>query len=112
MEKKSNMLVHLPQKLYIDLHERQLTNHVSYLVSRLLEEFLMAADVRISWAEIPSKAGQREYLEKKLREFLSRRVLPTEPSKPPVQEGVEPESPISSADNQKPQKRRRSRGRR
>ncbi len=86
MEKKSKVLVYLPRKLYVELHERQLTNHVSYLVSRLLEEFLRATDVRISWVEMESKAEQREYLEEKLKEFLSRNGLPSQPPNPPVQE--------------------------
>ncbi len=100
MERKSKVLVYLPRKLYVELHERQLTNHVSYLVSRLLEEFLKTTDVRISWVEMESKAEQREYLERKLKEFLSRNglsaglekppELPTEPSKPPVQERTRP----------------------
>jgi hypothetical protein len=89
MERKSKVLVYLPQELYIDLHERQLTNHVSYLVSRLLEEFLKATDVRISWAEMPSRAEQREYLERKLKEFFSQTGQSTEPPKPPVQEKTE-----------------------
>jgi hypothetical protein len=90
MEKKTKVLVYLPRKLYVELHERQLTNHVSYLVSRLLEEFLKATDVRISWAEMPSKAEQREYLERKLKEFFSRTGQSTEPPNPPVQEKAEP----------------------
>jgi len=90
MERKSKVLVYLPQELYIDLHERQLTNHVSYLVSRLLEEFLLEADVRISWAEMPTKAEQREYLERKLKEFFSQTGQSTEPPKQPVQEKTEP----------------------
>ncbi len=112
MERKSKVLVYLPRKLYIEIHERQLTNHVSYLVSRLLEELLKATDVRISWAEMPSKAEQREYLEKKLREFLSQRDLPAEPPKTPVREGVEPissqekglEKPVPLADKPEPSK--------
>jgi len=90
MERKSKVLVYLPQELYIDLHERQLTNHVSYLVSRLIEEFLQATDVRISWAEMPTKAEQREYLERKLKEFFSQTGQSTEPPNPPVQEKTEP----------------------
>jgi hypothetical protein len=86
MEKKSKVLVYLPRRLYVEVHERQLTNHVSYLVSRLLEEFLKATDVRISWVEMESKAEQRGYLEEKLKEFLSRSGLSTEPPKLPVQE--------------------------
>jgi len=94
MEKKSKVLVYLPRKLYVQLHERQLTNHVSYLVSRLLEEFLKATDVRISWEEMETKAEQREYLERKLREFLSRNGYPTEAVKPFVQERVNPKPPV------------------
>jgi hypothetical protein len=92
MERKSKVLVYLPRKLYIELHERQLTNHVSYLVSRLLEAFLRATDVRISWAKMPTKAEQREYLERKLKEFFFQAGQPTEPPKPPVQEKTEPTS--------------------
>jgi hypothetical protein len=108
MESKSKVLVYLPRRLYIQLHERMLTNHVSYLVSRLLEEFLQATDVRISWEEMSSKAEQREYLEGKLREFLSRNrpstelpklsvqerpkqtELPSEPLRPPLQKKSPP----------------------
>jgi len=86
MERKSKVLVYLPRKLYVQLHERLLTNHVSYLVSRLLEEFLRATDVRISWTEMENKAEQREYLERKLKEFLSRNGLSAEVVQPPVQE--------------------------
>jgi hypothetical protein len=73
----------------VQLHERLLTNHVSYLVSRLLEEFLRATDVRISWEEMENKVEQREYLERKLREFFSQTGQSTEPSKPPAQERKE-----------------------
>jgi hypothetical protein len=90
MERKSKVLVYLPRKLYVELHERQLTNHVSYLVSRLLEEFLKATDVRISWAEMPSRAEQREYLERKLKEFFSQLGQSTEPPNQHVQEKAEP----------------------
>jgi hypothetical protein len=87
MGKKGSILVKLPMQLYVSLHDRQLSNHISFLVSRLLEEFLKATDVRISWVEMPSKAEQREYLERKLREFLSRSGLYAQGSpKPPVQE--------------------------
>ena len=92
MERKSKVLVYLPRKLYIELHERQLTNHVSYLVSRLLEEFLKATDVQISWEEMETKTEQREYLERKLREFFSQTGQSTEPPQPPVQEKTEPTS--------------------
>jgi hypothetical protein len=90
MEKKGKITVYLPQKLYIEIYERHLEHHFSHLVSLLVEEFIRDTDARISWAEMPSKAEQREYLEKKLREFLSQRDLPAEPPKPPVQEGMEP----------------------
>jgi hypothetical protein len=87
MEKKGKITVYLPQKLYIEIYERHLEHHFSHLVSLLVEEFLKATDVRISWAEMPSKAEQREYLERKLREFLSRSGLYAQGSpKPPVQE--------------------------
>ena len=79
----------LPMQLYVSLHDRQLNNHISFLVSRLLEEFLKATDVRISWAEMPSRAEQREYLERKLKEFFSQTGQSTEPPKPPVQEKTE-----------------------
>jgi len=90
MEKKGSILVRLPMQLYVSLHDRQLSNHISFLVSRLLEEFLKATDVRISWAEMPTKAEQREYLERKLKEFFSRTGQSTEPPNPPVQEKAEP----------------------
>jgi len=89
MGKKGSILVKLPMQLYVSLHDRQLNNHISFLVSRLLEEFLKATDVRISWAEMPSRAEQREYLERKLKEFFSQTGQSTEPPKPPVQEKKE-----------------------
>jgi hypothetical protein len=88
MEKKAKVLVYLPQEVYIEIHKRQLTNHVSYLVSRLLEEFLKTG-VCITWEEMPTRAKQREYLEAKLQEFFSRAGLSTEPLKSPVQERTE-----------------------
>jgi hypothetical protein len=90
MGKKGSLLVKIPMHLYVSLHDRQLTNHISFLVSYLLEEFLKATDVRITWAEMPTKAEQREYLKRKLEEFFSRTGLSTEPPKPPVQERTEP----------------------
>jgi len=86
MEKKGKITVYLPQRLYIEIYERHLEHHFSHLVSLLVEEFLKATDVRISWAEMPSKAEQREYLERKLKEFFSRNGLSTGSSKPPVRE--------------------------
>jgi hypothetical protein len=90
MGKKGSILVKLPMQLYVSLHDRQLSNHISFLVSRLLEEFLKATDVRISWAEMPSKAEQREYLERKLKEFFSQTGQSTEPPKPSVHESTKP----------------------
>lgn len=81
--------MYLPWKLYIELHERQLTNHISYLFSRFLEEFLKTG-VRISWMELPTRTEQRKYLERKLEEIFSRAGVSTEPPKPPVQESTEP----------------------
>jgi hypothetical protein len=85
--------IYLPQEVYIEIHKRQLTNHISYLVSRLLEEFLKTG-VRITWEEIPTKAKQREYLEAKLQEFFSRNGLSSEPPQPPVQGRVETTEPF------------------
>jgi hypothetical protein len=86
MEKKGKITVYLPQKLYIEIYERHLEHHFSHLVSLLVEAFLKNTDIRISWADMPNKAEQREYLERKLGEFLSRNGLSTEAVKPPVQE--------------------------
>jgi hypothetical protein len=93
MEKKAKVLVYLPWEVYIEIHKRQLTNHISYLASRLLEEFLKAG-VRITWEEMPTRAKQREYLEAKLQEFFSRAGLSSEPPKPPVQGRVETTEPF------------------
>jgi hypothetical protein len=99
MEKKEKITVYLPQKLYVEVYDRQLAHHFSHLVSLLVEAFIRSTDVRISWAEMPNRADQRMYLERKVREFLSRagfvqeRTEPTtlvEPPKPPVQERTEP----------------------
>jgi hypothetical protein len=90
MEKKGKITVYLPQKLYIEIYERHLEHHFSFLVSWLMEEFLKKTDVRISWREMPSKAEQREYLETKLREFFSQTGPSAEVPKPPVQEKTEP----------------------
>jgi hypothetical protein len=90
MKRKVKITVYLPRRLYIEIHERHLGHHFSHLVSLLVEEFLKATDVRISWAEMPSRAEQREYLERKLREFLSQTGLSAEVVKRPVQEKAEP----------------------
>jgi hypothetical protein len=80
--------IYLPQEVYIEIHKRQLTNNISYLVSRLLEEFLRTG-VCITWEEMSTRGKQREYLEAKLQEFFSRAGLSTEPLKPPIQERTE-----------------------
>ncbi len=90
MEKKERITVYLPQKLYIEIFDRHLEHQFSYLVALLVEEFIRATDARIIWAEMPSKAEQREYLERKLREFLSRNGLSTKAVQPPVQEPPRP----------------------
>jgi hypothetical protein len=90
MERKAKITVYLPQRLYIEIHERHLERHFSHLVSLLLEEFLKATDVRIYWAEMPNKAEQREYIERKVRELFSRAGVSSEPPKQPVQEKTEP----------------------
>jgi hypothetical protein len=89
-EKKERFTVFLPQKLSIEIFERRLDHHFSYLVALLVEGFIRATDVRISWMEMPNKAEQRAYLERKVRELFSRAGLSTEPPKPPVQESTEP----------------------
>jgi outer membrane biosynthesis protein TonB len=98
MEKKEKITVYLPQKLYVEVFDRQLAHHFSHLVSLLVEAFIRSTDVRISWAEMPNRADQRMYLERKVREFLSRAgfvqertepTTPVEPPKPPVQERTE-----------------------
>ncbi len=98
MEKKERITVYLPQKLYIEIFDRHLEHQFSYLVALLVEEFIRATDARIIWAEMPSKAEQREYIERKVRELLSRNglsakavhpkptELPAKPPKTPVQE--------------------------
>lgn len=90
MEKKGKITVYLPQKLYIEIYERHLDHHFSLLVSWLVEEFIKATDARISWAEMPSKAEQRAYLERKVREFVSRSGVSSEPPKSSMQERTEP----------------------
>jgi hypothetical protein len=85
MEKKEKLTVYLPQRLYAEVFDRQLAPHFSFLVSLLVEEFIRATDVRISWIEMPNRADQKVYLEKKIREFFSM-FGRAEPSKPSVQE--------------------------
>jgi hypothetical protein len=99
-EDKVRIRTYLPRKVYVELHKRHMYDHLPFLLAFLLEEFLETG-VRISWEEMPNKAEQREYLERKLREFLSRNGQPpvqerpkraelsSEPSKPPAQERKE-----------------------
>jgi len=63
--------LYLPKEMYAELYRRQLSEHFSFLVACLLEEFLTRTDVSISREEMPTKAEQREYLKRKLREFFS-----------------------------------------
>jgi uncharacterized membrane protein len=81
--------VYLPKEIYAELYRRQLPEHFSFLVACLLEEFFKRTDVNISREEMPTKAEQREYLKRKLREFFSQTGLSTEAVKQPVQEKTE-----------------------
>ena len=82
--------IYLPKEIYAELYRRQLPEHFSFLVACLLEEFFKRTDISISREEMPTKAEQREYLKRKLREFFSQTGRSTEPPKPPVQEKTEP----------------------
>jgi hypothetical protein len=104
MEKKERITVYLPQKLYIEIFDRHLEHQFSYLVALLVEEFIRATDARIIWAEMPSKAAQREYIERKVRELFSRpgvsmqgrakqSELSAEPPRPPTQEALQRPKP-------------------
>jgi hypothetical protein len=78
--------IYLPKEIYAELYRRQLPEHFSFLVACLLEEFFKRTDISISREEMPTKAEQREYLKRKLREFFSQTGQSTEPPKPSVQE--------------------------
>ncbi|MFZ8786936.1 hypothetical protein [Thermocrinis sp.] len=82
--------VYLPKEIYAELYRRQLPEHFSFLVASLLEEFFKRTDISISREEMPTKAEQREYLKRKLKEFFSQTGQSTEPPKQPVQEKTEP----------------------
>jgi hypothetical protein len=82
--------VYLPKEIYAELYRRQLPEHFSFLVACLLEEFFKRTDISISREEMPTKAEQREYLKRKLKEFFSQTGQSTEPPKPSVQEKTEP----------------------
>jgi len=82
--------IYLPKEIYAELYRRQLPEHFSFLVACLLEEFFKRTDVNISREEMPTKAEQREYLKRKLREFFSQTGQSTEPPNPSVQEKAEP----------------------
>jgi len=81
--------IYLPKEIYAELYRRQLPEHFSFLVACLLEEFFKRADISISREEMPTKAEQREYLKRKLKEFFSQTGQSAEPPKPPVQEKTE-----------------------
>jgi len=78
--------VYLPKEIYAELYRRQLPEHFSFLVASLLEEFFKRTDISISREEMPTRAEQREYLKRKLKEFFSQTGQSTEPPKPSVQE--------------------------
>jgi hypothetical protein len=82
--------IYLPKEIYAELYRRQLPEHFSFLVACLLEEFFKRTDISISREEMPTKAEQREYLKRKLREFFSQTGRSVEPPTPPVQEKAEP----------------------
>jgi hypothetical protein len=82
--------IYLPKEIYAELYRRQLPEHFSFLVACLLEEFFKRTDISISREEMPTKAEQREYLKRKLREFFSQTGQSAEPPKSPVQEKTEP----------------------
>jgi hypothetical protein len=81
--------IYLPKEIYAELYRRQLPEHFSFLVACLLEEFFKRTDISISREEMPTRAEQRAYLEKKVRELFSRAGATTELPKPPVQERME-----------------------
>jgi hypothetical protein len=78
--------IYLPKEIYAELYKRQLPEHFSFLVACLLEEFFKRTDISISREEMPTRAEQREYLKRKLKEFFSQTGQSTEPPKPSVQE--------------------------
>ena len=82
--------IYLPKEIYAELYRRQLPEHFSFLVACLLEEFFKRADISISREEMPTKAEQREYLKRKLKEFFSQTGQSTELPNPSVQEKAEP----------------------
>jgi len=82
--------IYLPKEIYAELYRRQLPEHFSFLVACLLEEFFRRTDISISREEMPTKAEQREYLRRKLKEFFSQTGQSAEPPKLPVQEKTEP----------------------
>jgi hypothetical protein len=82
--------IYLPKEIYAELYRRQLPEHFSFLVACLLEEFFKRTDLSISREDMPTRAEQREYLRRKVREFFSQTGLSAEAVKPPVQEKTEP----------------------
>ena len=99
--------IYLPKEIYAELYRRQLPEHFSFLVACLLEEFFKRMDISISREEMPTKAEQREYLKRKLKEFFSQTGQSTEPPNPSVQEKAEPtrvqEPPIEGFAPSKPE---------
>jgi hypothetical protein len=73
-EKKFRVGVSIPKRLYIELHERNLHGHVSFLAAAFLKEFLEfleRTDAKASLEKLPTKLDQELYLTRKLEEFLS-----------------------------------------
>jgi len=70
-KERARVTIYLPKELYAEVHERHLSEHLSFLIASFLREFFKT-DVRISWDTLTSKKEQREFLEKKLQEFFSR----------------------------------------
>ncbi len=101
--------VYLPKEIYAELYRRQLPEHFSFLVACLLEEFFKRTDVSISREEMLTRAEQREYLERKVKELFSRVGVSTEPPKLPVQEvphltNLPPEPPKNASQSPPPPK--------
>jgi hypothetical protein len=88
-QEKVKFGIYLPKEIYAELYRRQLPEHFSFLIACLLEEFFKRADLSISREEMPTRAEQREYLKRKVREFFSQTGLSAKVPKPPVQEKTE-----------------------
>jgi hypothetical protein len=73
-KKKVSVRASIPKRLYVEIHERHLYGHVSFLVACLLEkflEFLERTDGEASLEKLPTKLDRELYLTRKLEEFFS-----------------------------------------